>query len=179
MRNETYKIFGVGYPRSGTTTLKTALKEMGFKTGGPNFLHDTDTTVHVGDWMCLPNDKYKDLDEEFPNAQFILTVRKDAQTWYDSVVRRTDQVADMKGVERQRKSMYGSSTPLSSLYMAKYYRRIKDINSFFQEKYGSEVWKKLLVVCWEKGDGWDELGSFLHRPYPNKPFPHKNPSPNK
>jgi len=30
----------------------------------------------------------------------------------------------------------------------------------------------LLVVCWENGDGWDKLCSFLNKRKPDEPFPH-------
>jgi hypothetical protein len=32
----------------------------------------------------------------------------------------------------------------------------------------------LLEVCWEAGDGWKELASFLGQPVPALPFPHLN-----
>jgi hypothetical protein len=32
----------------------------------------------------------------------------------------------------------------------------------------------LLVVCWETGDGWNELCRFLQRPLPDQRFPHEN-----
>ena len=35
---------------------------------------------------------------------------------------------------------------------------------------------RLLDVCWEEGDGWDELTGFLGLPVPDAPFPHSNPA---
>ena len=182
MSNQSYKVFGVGFPRSGSSSLKTALREMGFKTGGVHHIYDPDVNAHVGDWICMPNNRYKDLDEEFPNAQFILTERKDAVTWYESVVRRGEQAKHSEGIERQRKSMYGSPTPIKSLYLAKYYRRSSDIRSYFQGKYGEDYKKNLLTICFESNSGdenWDILASFLGCTYPDKPFPHRNKSPKK
>ena len=34
----------------------------------------------------------------------------------------------------------------------------------------------LLEVCWENGDGWNELATFLGCELPTSPFPHANDS---
>ena len=40
------------------------------------------------------------------------------------------------------------------------------------EYFGDRVGKDLLVVSWEKGDGWAELSRFLNKRAPGEPFPH-------
>ena len=175
----TYKVFSIGYPRTGTSSLRKALKDMGFKTGGPTDLYNPDVNAHVGDWLCLPNDKYKILDEQFPNAQFIFTERIDAHTWYQSVVRRTSQIKDTPGIRHQRNSMYGNPTPLRYLYVHRYLCRSRDVCSYFMDKYGPDVDKKFLVMCFEDGDGWEKLSAFLGVKSPEGKFPHSNKSKNK
>ena len=65
----------------------------------------------------------------------------------------------------KRKRMYGFEMP-------------QNRKDHFIEKYNkhNENMKQYnpLVVCWESGDGWYPLCTFLDKPIPKVPFPHLN-----
>lgn len=173
------RIYGIGFPRTGSNTLRTALKKLGFIPRGPKKNPNPDVEIFVGDWMLLPNNKFKQIDEDYPEAQFILTVRKDALTWYESVLRRTEKVGKHPGVLRQRLSMYGSSVPLKPLYIQRYCRHNEEVETYFLSRYGKDKDKKLLRICFEDNDSdtnWRLLSEFLDCDSPYIPFPHVNKS---
>lgn len=88
---EINKVFGIGLPKTGTTSLNSALSQLGFTS-----LHnplDLRQQAHEGnyrfdrnDWDALTNfgeHFYPQLDEAYPGSKFILTVR-DEEEWIDS-----------------------------------------------------------------------------------------------
>lgn len=99
------KIIGAGFPRTGTTTLKTCLETLGFKhvyhmkelLVNPHMLHYWKTLDATGDtdWDGLYKGYdatvdfpgypwYKEHMKRYPDAKVILTVR-DFDAWYKSV----------------------------------------------------------------------------------------------
>jgi len=134
-------VYGIGLPKTGTTTLKKALEILNVE-------------AEVGDYVhFLP--KWE--------GQLILTIRKDALIWYESVLRWNDRVGP--SIIVQRLQMYGSGQPQE--YWKEIYR--------FHQATCSKL-PNCLVVCWENGDGWEQLCEFLHVPIPDIPFPHLNKS---
>ena len=102
----TLKVIGAGFGRTGTSSLKQALEELGF---GPCY-HMTEVFSHPEhvsvweaaaegkphDWEAVFHDYqsavdwpaaafYEQLMERYPNAHVILTVR-DPERWYESVL---------------------------------------------------------------------------------------------
>ncbi|MGZ5435074.1 MAG: sulfotransferase family protein [Pyrinomonadaceae bacterium] len=97
------KIFCIGFPKTGTTSLEQALKDLGYRSGNQRqgelllkayAARDFKAIVEFG----LTADVFQDapfsfpftyvaLDQSFPNAKFILSVRDDADQWYRSLVR--------------------------------------------------------------------------------------------
>ena len=167
------KVFGIGLPKTGTTSLRRAFKDLGIPFGGIYELHNPNIIAHCGDPFVLPLNKYKSLDIQFPDAKFILTLRADVDTWYDSLCRWAEKYKDHEGLLRQRKSMYGARMPNTS-FKGKYVDHWYGVLEYFNNKYGWNYDDKLLTVCWERGDGWDKLCEFLDKPVPDIPFPHKN-----
>lgn len=169
------KIISCGFPRTGTTSLKVALKTLGFTPGGVYKFDDPDAEIFVGDYNCLPTDKYKKLDGLYPDAKFILTLRENVTVWYASLCRWAKKHEHHEGLRKQRNSMYGAEMPqeyFKHIYMDHWY----GVTEYFQNTYGLDYDHKLLVVNWERGDGWERLCEFLNVDVPNKPFPHKNKS---
>lgn len=97
------KVFVIGLGKTGTTSLEKILTDMGFQLGnqaaGEMLIkdygnQDYDTIIkyfHSAEAFqdcpaCLP-ELYKIIDKEFPNSKFILTIRDNADIWYDSLVR--------------------------------------------------------------------------------------------
>ena len=96
------KIFGIGANKTGTTSLKTAMKELNFTVGNQRV-----AKKHVMEWskrdfngiikFCKTAQFFQDvpysypytyiaLDQAFPNSKFILTIRDNPEQWYNSVV---------------------------------------------------------------------------------------------
>jgi len=82
-------IYGIGLPKTGTTTLKKALEILGAE-------------AEVGDYVhFLP--KW--------DGKLILTTRNSTNTWYDSVLRWDRKHKMSTAILAQRGIMYGSETP--------------------------------------------------------------------
>ena len=101
------KIFGIGYNKTGTTSLSKIMDnnniltapQKPFECNLESFFYknySTYTKMIKNDYyeysffqdvpFSLPN-FYKVLDEEFENSKFILTVRDDEHEWYNSLIR--------------------------------------------------------------------------------------------
>jgi hypothetical protein len=97
---------------------------------------------------------YKKIDTSLPESKFILTVRdKESFTrsyshYFEAFPQIQDHLSDRVA------------------YMEK---RNEEIIRHF-EKRDSD----LLVMNIVEGDGWEKLCNFLHKPVPDKVFPHKN-----
>lgn len=97
------KIFGIGYNKTGTTSLKAAMVELGFVVG-----HQRTAEKMIQDWAnrdfkriidyCKSAEFFQDvpfskpytfvvLDHEFPDSKFILTVRDSPEQWYNSLTK--------------------------------------------------------------------------------------------
>ncbi len=81
-------LFGIGLPRTGTTSLAKALRTLGFKGENYCLLNDT---INKDDKIFFRIDNsyyksYKKLLEDNKKARFILTIR-DTYSWQESVRR--------------------------------------------------------------------------------------------
>ena len=97
------KVFCIGFGRTGTTSLERALRDLGYRLGD-----QYQGELLVQDYLvrnfrpivefCLTAEAFQDapfclpftyiaLDQSFPRAKFILSVRDDADQWYRSLVR--------------------------------------------------------------------------------------------
>ena len=96
------KIFCIGRNKTGTTSLESALKELGFRVG-----NQPSAELLLMDWgkrnfkpiikYCRSADAFQDLpfslpftfqalDLAYPNSKFILTIRDSAEQWYESLI---------------------------------------------------------------------------------------------
>lgn len=168
----------VGLPKSGSTSMKGAAAILGYEVGKvKNMLHGVPGS-YVGDFTALPLDRYKELDEIYPDAKFVMTLRKDPATWFRSLYRWAKKKKDNEGIIKQRKSMYGVEMPnqTNKPYLINVYvsRKI-NVKKYFQNKYGDQWSDKLLFFCPENGDGWEKLCSFLGIDnIPEVDYPHHN-----
>jgi len=97
------KIFGIGNNKTGTTSLKAAMRELGYVIG-----HQRSAENLIYDWSkrdfkrivqyCKTAQFFQDvpfskpytfivLDHEFPGSKFILTVRDNPEQWYTSLTK--------------------------------------------------------------------------------------------
>ena len=173
------KIIGVGFQKTGTSSLREALMVMDYKVkdccpralipilkGNYNkvlrILKNFDALEDTP-WYMI----YKELDELIPGSKFILTIR-DEESWYKSVNRH---IGDLRSPEHEW--IYGKGKGLPKNDKA---NTIKVYNNHNNEviEYFKNRPNDLLVIDFTKGDKWDKLCAFLEKDVPNTPFPHYN-----
>ncbi|MFM2198912.1 MAG: hypothetical protein RLZZ505_2344 [Verrucomicrobiota bacterium] len=109
---------------------------------------------------------YKELDEHFPNARFVLTTRLTEEKWLKSISNH------IKGDYIGHKLLYGYYHPRenSDAFLEKYRSHNEAVRQHFKGRP-----EKLLEMCFEEGDGWEKLCPFLGlHTIPQFPFPHSN-----
>ncbi len=177
------KVIGVGLNKTGTKTLRAYLRAMGFKHHTydlPLFkeyrkgnyeaifkVMDDYDSFEDWPWPLM----YKEIDERYDDAKFILTVRKSPDTWYKSLCKMAVRMGPMSDFE---KHIYGYSMP-----HGKKKEHIDYYNKYNQEveEYFKDRPDKLLKICFGKGDGGKEVAKFLNRPEVQITNPHRNKSP--
>ncbi|MDJ0953310.1 MAG: sulfotransferase [Acidimicrobiia bacterium] len=171
------KVFGIGFHKTGTTTLASALRLLGYDIAGPFGVHDADIAetalpraletaatcdgAQDNPWPIL----YADLDAAFPGSKFVLTVR-DPDRWLRSVVNHFGGKTTP-----MREWIYGRGDPVGNedLYRERYESHNDAVRTHFASRPDD-----LLVLSIADGEGWDELCGFLGVPVPDVPFPHAN-----
>jgi hypothetical protein len=178
------KIFGVGLPRTGTTSFGDACELLGFKrlrwTG--NIHGDLTIRTHRGDFARLRQtineyDAFEDmpfcmvydwLTVNFPDAKFVLTVRKNPEDWLRSLAQHLNQIPNWIGTYL----LYGT-------YQVKgHEQRLTD---FYYQHIGhiTEVMRSrqcnLLTLEMGDEDNMSRLAEFLDRKFDKAAsFPHSN-----
>jgi len=151
------KIFGVGLSRTGTTSLAKAISQLGFST-----IHYPGLVALMEGHWCAAFDlpvviNYKELDERFPNAKFIYTVRE-KDSWLDSMAEYIPQHGIASPVQRDNRiRVYGQYKFDRDTYSAAYDRHHADVVSYFKDRPND-----LLVMNICEGDGWGSLLTFLN-----------------
>lgn len=173
------KVFGIGFHKTGTSSLAVALSQLGYRVTGPNWVYHGNiartylkrarAASHKYDafqdnpWPLV----YREMDEMWPDAKFILTYR-DTDRWYQSQVGHfgTD-------VTPMRKMIYGRNRGRpegnEQHYKATYDAHNAEVRAYFKDRPG-----KLLEINFSEGPRWDPLCDFLGRPVPETDFPHAN-----
>lgn len=202
------KIFCVGFGKTGTTSLETALKQFGYKMGNQPVAE-----MFAQDWynnnsgriisFCetanafqdipfgMPN-LYKELDKYFPNSKFILTIRDNAEVWYNSLVKfhakkySKDGVSipnevELKNAKYRYKGYaldikrYVFNYPKVTLYDKKEYCRIYKEHNDDVMKYFKNRPNDLLVLNVAEKNSYQKLAEFLNIQVKSEDkFPWKN-----
>jgi len=176
-KRQTPKVFGIGFHKTGTSSLGKALKRLGYRVSGPFGVHDANTIENVLDvalekarhfdafqdnpWPLL----YKELDARFPGSKFILTVRS-TETWLGSV-RRHFAACETP----MRKWIYGAGSPIGNegRYIEVYEAHNAAVRAYFASRP-----EDLLILDLPAGDGWLKLCNFLDVEVLDGPFVHAN-----
>lgn len=171
------KVFGIGFHKTGTTTLDIALKELGYNVLGSRTdlantlskgkleeifqVTDQYDALQDNPWPLL----YKQLDLRYPDSKFILTYR-DEQSWINSIVNHFGTDNTM-----MRKLIYGIGHPKGneSTYLEKYQRHNREVQEYFKNRPND-----LLILNWKEDSNWEKICKFLNLPIPTKNFPHAN-----
>jgi hypothetical protein len=200
------KIFNIGLPRTGTTSLNQALNALGFKSiHNPKYFrkHAMEGRYHFdnNDWRALTNfgeHFYPQLDQAYPNSKFILTIR-DEMDWLKSWERQIgDSTGDevptrwawtqpLRMWERKIQRIFAHDTRITHMHA-----RIDIFGTYkfhaerclyvyrLHRKNVLEYFKErphdLLVMDICGGDSWEKLCSFLDIDIPEIPFPWKRPA---
>ena len=177
------KIFGIGLNKTGTTSLRCALRHLGYdhldrkprlfklwKNGQiPQILKVADQHESFDDWpwpLIVP----QLLDRYGENARFILTMRRSPLVWLDSLKAHSERTNPFR---HPRTAIYGHPYPhgCEDQHLAFYNLHRNRVRQLFTDRGLDHL---LLEVCWDGGDGWRELCRFLGKPSPDIAFPHAN-----
>jgi len=171
------KVFGIGFHKTGTTSLAKALEVLGYRVTGPNGVSDRDISVAVrpmawklveeydafqdNPWPIL----FREIDERYPGSKFILTSRP-SDEWIRSIVGHFGG-----GSTPMREWIYGVGDPVGHepTYLARYEEHHTAVLAHFRNRS-----QDLLVLPITQGAGWSELCQFLGRPLPSAAFPASN-----
>jgi len=173
------KIIGVGFQKTGTSSLREALKILGSRVKDTcpralipilkgdygkilRIIRDYDA-VEDTPWFMI----YKELDQRLPGSKFILTIR-DEDSWYKSVSRH---IGRLRSAQHEWIYGRGKGLPLDDRENAVrvYKKHNEAVAEYFKNRPGD-----LLVMDFTKGDGWEKLCDFLGKDLPDQPFPHYN-----
>jgi Sulfotransferase domain len=179
------KVFGIGFQKTGTSSLNRALAILGYNAvGGIRINHPKGIAITPpltkekvlsialarareadafsdNPWPLL----YQELDAAFPGSKFVLTHR-DPDRWLESMVRHFGDTPSDVMVW-----IYGTPYPKGNeARCVQVYAAHNDgVRAYFAGRPND-----LLDVDFESGDGWLELCAFLDRPVPPAAFPHDN-----
>jgi len=166
-------IYGIGFPRTGTLSVATGLKEMGFDSvHATNFGDLLKHEAVIGEPAAF---WWKELAAAFPKARFVLTIRN-IDAWRDSCARmfrehfwmnRIANEADMT-LQLIYKRWFGSAEYDPS-WIPVYVQHNADVQTFF-----SSAPERLCVIDLADGNAFEMLGAFLGKEHPKKGFPHLN-----
>lgn len=178
MSNKKVKVFGVGFHKTGTTTLNAVLKELGYNVCSNRLelasdlleedyskvdkLFEQYDAFEDNPWPLL----YQYFDKQFPDSKYILTIR-DEDKWWNSVLNHFGEHKSL-----MRKWIYGVESPLGNeeLFRNKFREHNSAVRAYFKNRPNC-----LLEIDWSKSGGsWGEVCSFLGQAEPKTPFPHKN-----
>jgi len=166
------KVFEVGLPKTGTTSLGGAFRILGLKTiGWSPRVHYAYTkggdplpamrlareyeAFEDGPWHNLPMEM---LDAAFPGSRFILLERDD-HSWYESMCHH---YADPEHAWFHNKD--------EQQWIAEKHDKYRRIRDYFSDRPND----LLVMNIVDDGDGWDVLCPFLGLNRPNEPFPWLN-----
>ena len=173
------KVIGLGFQKTGTSSLREALKILGYKV--------KDTSQRALIPILKGNDKkikrilknfsafedtpwymiYEKLDVWYPNSKFILTIR-DEEDWYKSISRH---IGDLKNPMHEWIYGLGKGLPKDNKKntIEVYKNHNKNVIEYFKDRPND-----LLIIDFSKNEGWNEICEFLGINIPDSSFPHAN-----
>lgn len=176
---EKKKVFCIGLSRTGTSSLTSALMQLGYKAKHfPEDIlkHDSEKLLlkpeNVRKYDAISDTPvakfYKQLDSAYPNSKFILTVRE-INSWLNSCEKYflTYPSAEVKRILIQiRLAVYKTADFDRKKFKDAYNKHINDVLTYFK---GREQDLLIINIC--AGDGWDKVCHFLNVKIPSSPFP--------
>jgi hypothetical protein len=185
------KIFGIGFYKTGTTSLFEALRVLGYDTvngdtpGSYPGADDGATLIRqidAGDYR-LPTFEmfdaftdnpyfriWREIHSMYPEARYILTVREES-AWISSCVKFFHH----RRIRPMRVWMFGKHADPSKdeesrqAWLDAYREHNRAVREFFATRP-----EQFLELDPTREPGWDRLCAFLGAPIPSRPWPHAN-----
>lgn len=173
------KIFAIGLPKTGTTSLYQALKLLNYRT-----LHNPldfrilsyNKGIYKypeeawGGWDAITNfgeHFYPQLDINYPGSKFILTLR-DKESWLKS----SEKWFSIPPLypprdNKSRLETFGCITFQRERFSYIYDLHVKNAKNYFCNRSHD-----FLLLPLETEDKWEKLCPFLGKPIPNQPYPY-------
>lgn len=170
---KTSKIAGIGLSRTGTTSLVSALKQLGIASHHtPRTLKNIHDAKAVAD-LPVPL-LYDMIDTSYPGSRFILTTR-DRESWLHSMhtffMLNDVQFTNLIYLRILHERVYGSAQFDRIKFSSSFDRYHEEIQTYFQ---GRE--SDLLILNLKKETRpFETLASFLGCPTPDCSYPKSNP----
>ncbi|UWQ23183.1 sulfotransferase family protein [Jannaschia sp. W003] len=176
------KVFGIGFQKTGTTTLGRMLNRLGYRTAGYHQFRDMAKKTDL-EWselraraLALASEYdaakdtpwpllYRELDEAFPGSKFIHVVR-DRDSWIRSVVRDFG-----RSHNALHSVIYGVPHPEGheDIWLARYDRHNADVEAYFSDRQDD-----YLKVRLEDGLSYTQICRFLGVPIVEEATPMAN-----
>ena len=175
------KVLGIGLNKTGTKTLRQCGELLGYrnkscsryllkqvvKRNDLSGVYEAFSQYDMFDdwpWPLV----YRQIDERYPGTKFVLTVRENEHVWFESLKKHAMQ---SKPLKHCRKFAYGFNYPHRHEMEFKefYLRHNQEARDCFQGRK-----QDFLEICWENGDGIEDLCEFLAVPYRGYITPHTN-----
>lgn len=199
------KVFCIGFGKTGTTSVEKALKDLGYEMGdqahGEMLIkawskRDFDPIIEFCKTaqafqdipFCLPF-TYIALDQAFPGSRFILTIRDNADQWYESLtkfhakIHGNGKLPDAKDLKASiyrykgfawdvRKAVWNVNEEdvySKSILTNSYNRHNEDVIEYFRHRPDD-----LLVINVSKKNAYKDLCKFLNKQPMYETFPWEN-----
>jgi hypothetical protein len=195
----TLQVIGAGFGRTGTLSLRAALKALGIApchhmvevARDPKQARHWAAAAHDGaaDWPALLDGFraavdwpaaafWRELATAFPAARVVLTVR-DAAGWYasfrDTIVAHSGDPAPPAGTALRAVYDLTRDLVLDGVFAGRAYESAGAIGVY--EAHNRAVADTIAaqrLLVYDVAAGWEPLCRFLDRPVPHEPFPHLN-----
>lgn len=158
-----HKIFGIGLPRTGTTSLNIALNELDINSiHFPFSLYKANDLSILNQYTAFVDTPipmlYQKLDQLYPNSGFILTSRP-LEGWLKSMewlLREGRYIWEWKSIyDTYNQDFFGSSNFNLELYQSRYHSFHAEVFEYFKNR------DNLLVLDLNLGYGYEEICKFL------------------
>lgn len=190
---EEEKVFGIGFSKTGTTSLAAALEHLGYLTAHyvNDFTHEILTIEDAFFFDALTDSPMcayvETFFHTFPNSKFIYTTRP-VEDWEGSLsahLRRYSGTSDFARLRDRTltpgRIRFGSAQALPWVPTFYSHPDARAAREAFETRirrfFTGERAARLLVFDMFSGDGWAKLCAFLGRPVPPVPFPWENKAP--
>lgn len=174
MKSKKDKVFVIGFQKTGTTSLETAMEVLGYRVYGGDknlmkFPEKEDLRNYIlkvmSDWDAAQDMPwplfYKELREFYPNAKFILTYR-DPERWIKSVVQYFGSIR----IPLHQK-IY--NVPCAEGYEEIYLKTYNDFNAEVQEYFKND--ENFLLMKMGENFDYKTLCEFLQVEISSEEFP--------